>query len=425
VRPASEAEKARLNETFADLCRISSPFGDERAMADEVAARLRAMGLEVTEDGAAEATGGNAGNLFARIERRGAPAPATADGAPALATADGAPALATADGAPAPADGAPHRTILLCAHLDTVEQTAPIEPVVVDDGWENANDGILGADNKAAVAVILEVARRATIEGAPVDIELLFTVAEENGLVGAQHFDAGGVRSEFGYVFDHATPIGEVVVASPTYYRVGAEFHGRAAHAGIRPEDGRSAILAAAHAITAMPLGRIDDETTSNVGSVRGGVGSTNVIPDRAKLLAEARSIDPQKVEDVVTRMIDAIQDGAMTAECDVDVTSERLFAGYRQKPSAPVVEVAEQALRACGYEPRRIHTGGGSDANALEAGGIPCVNLANGTERNHEPTERVAVAALESMLDVALALLDAAAEAEPAGGAVTPVEAP
>jgi tripeptide aminopeptidase len=400
VRPASEAEKARLNETFADLCRISSPFGDERAMADEVAARLRGMGLEVTEDGAAEATGGNAGNLFARIERRGAPAPATAD-------------------------GTPRRTILLCAHLDTVEQTAPIEPVVIDDGWENANDGILGADNKAAVAVILEVARRATIEGAPVDIELLFTVAEENGLVGAQHFDAGGVRSEFGYVFDHATPIGEVVVASPSYYRLAAEFHGRAAHAGIRPEDGRSAILAAAHAITAMPLGRIDDETTSNVGSVRGGVGSTNVIPDRAKLLAEARSIDPQKVEDVVTRMIDAIQDGAMTAECDVDVTSERLFAGYRQKPSAPVVEVAEQALRACGYEPRRIHTGGGSDANALEAGGIPCVNLANGTERNHEPTERVAVAALESMLDVALALLDAAAEAEPAGGAVTPVEAP
>jgi tripeptide aminopeptidase len=392
VRLASEAEKARLNETFAELCRISSPFGDERAMADEVARRLRGIGLEVSEDGAAEATGGNAGNLFARIEARGA--------------------------------SAPRRTILLCAHLDTVEQTAPIEPIVVDDGWENANEGILGADNKAAVAVILEVARRASIEGAPVDIELLFTVAEENGLVGALHFDTGGLRSEFGYVFDHATPIGEVVVASPSYYRVAAEFHGRAAHAGIRPEEGRSAVLAAAHAITAMPLGRIDGETTANVGSVSGGVGSTNVVPERAKLLAEARSIDPQKAEDVVARMIDAIQDGAMAAECDVDVTSERLFAGYRQKPSAPVVAAAEAALRTCGYEPRRISTGGGSDANALEAGGIPCVNVANGTERNHEPTERVAVAALESMLDVALALLDAAAEAGPAAGDVTPVEA-
>jgi tripeptide aminopeptidase len=169
-------------------------------------------------------------------------------------------------------------------------------------------------------------------------------------------------------------------------------------------------VLAAAHAITAMPLGRIDAETTANVGSVSGGVGSTNVVPERAKLLAEARSVDPARAEEIVARMIDAIHDGAMAAECDVDVTSERLFAGYRQKPSAPVVTVAENALRACGYEPRRIQSGGASDANALEAAGVPCVNVANGTERNHEPTERVSVAALEGMLDVALALLDAAA---------------
>jgi tripeptide aminopeptidase len=393
VRPASEAEKARLNETFAALCRISSPFGEERAMADDVAARLRSMGLEVTEDGAAEATGGSAGNLFARIEARGA--------------------------------AAPRRTIVLCAHLDTVAQAAPIEPVIVDDGWENANDAILGADNKAAVAVILELARRATIEGAPVDIELLFTVTEENGLVGALAFDTSSLRAELGYVFDHATPIGEVIVASPSYYRIAAEFHGRAAHAGLRPEEGRSAVLAAAHAITAMPLGRIDDETTTNVGSVSGGGGSTNVVPERAKLLAEARSVEPARAEEVVARMIDAIQDGAMAAECDVDVTSERLFAGYRQKPSAPVVIVAEAALRACGYEPKRIVTGGASDANALEAGGIPCLNIANGTERNHEPTERVSVAALEGMLDVALALLDEAAALEPAGEAAATIGRP
>jgi tripeptide aminopeptidase len=243
-----------------------------------------------------------------------------------------------------------------------------------------------------------------------VGIELLFTVAEENGLLGAAHFDAGRLRSEFGYVFDHATPIGEVVTASPSYFRIGAQFHGRAAHAGLRPEDGRSAVLAAAHAIAAMPLGRIDEETTANVGSVKGGVDSTNVVPEHASLLAEARSVDPEKVETLVARMIDAINDGAAAAECDVDITSRRLFAGYRQKPSSPAVTAAEAALRACGYEPRRIATGGGSDANALEAGGFPCVNLANGTERNHEPTERVSVAALEGMLDVALALLDAAA---------------
>jgi len=378
VRPASGAEKARLNETFAELCRVSSPFGEERACADDVTARLRAMGLDVEEDDAGSpsaAAPAGAGNLLARIPGRSG------------------------------------RFILLCAHLDTVSQTAPIEPVVVDDGWENANDGILGADNKAAVAVILELARRAAVEGSPVGIELLFTVSEEIGLVGAKRFDTGRLRSEFGFVFDHATPIGEVVVASPTYYRVAADFHGRAAHAGLRPEEGRSALLAASRAVAAMPLGRIDAETTANVGSLTGGTpGSTNVVPERARVLAEARSLDPDRVEAVVARLIDALHDGASAAECDVDVTSERLFAGYRQKPSSPAVATAEAALRACGYEPTRIATGGGSDANALEAAGFSCVNLANGTERNHEPTERVSVAALESMLDVALALLDEAA---------------
>jgi tripeptide aminopeptidase len=374
MRPASEAEKARLNETFAELCRIPSPFGLERACADDVAARLRTMGIEVTEDDAGPAAGAECGNLLARIPGRS------------------------------------ERSVLLCAHLDTVEQTAPIEPVVVDDGWENANDGILGADNKAAVAVMLELARRVRVEGSPVGLELLFTVSEENALAGAKQFDASSLRSEFGYVFDHASPIGEVIVASPTYFRLAAEFHGRAAHAGIRPEAGRSAVLAAAHAVTAMPLGRIDGETTANVGSLSGGVGSTNVVPERAKLLAEARSLDAERVEEVVARMVDAVHDGAAAVECDVDVVCERLFVGYRQKTSSPAVAVAEAALRACGYEPRRVATGGGSDANALEVNGFPCVNLANGTERNHEPTERVAVAALESMLDVAFALLDEAA---------------
>ncbi len=366
MRRASEAEKARLAELFTELCRIPSPFGHERACADRVIAELRGMGLEAEED--------ETGNLLARL------------------------------------DGRSDRSVLLCAHLDTVETEAPIEPVLVDGGWENAHDGILGADNKAAVAVMLEVARRASIEGSPVGLELLFTVSEEDALVGAKAFDVGRLRSEFGYVFDHATPIGEIVVASPTYFRLEASFHGKSVHAGIRPEDGRSAVLAAALAITAMPLGRIDDQTTANVGSVRGGSGSTNVVPDRCRVLAETRSLDPARVEDVVAKMVDALHDGAAQAECDVDVVCEKLFTGFRVRQSAPELAAAETALRACGYEPRRIQTGGGSDANALQAAGFPCLNLANGTERNHEATERVSVAALEGMLDVALVLLEEAA---------------
>jgi tripeptide aminopeptidase len=260
--------------------------------------------------------------------------------------------------------------------------------------------------------MILEVARRCSVEGSPVGLELLFTVAEEVGLQGAKRFDIGKLRSEFGYVFDHATPIGEIVTASPTLYRVEASFHGKSAHAGLRPEDGRSAILAAAHAAAHMPHGRIDDQTTANIGYLQGGVESTNVVPERARVLAEVRSVDADRVDEVLAAMIDALHDGANHAECDVDVTTEKQVVGYRTKPSSSVVVAAEAALRAHGYEPQRIATGGASDANVLEAAGIPTVNVANGTEHNHEPTERVSVAALDSMLDVAFTLLDEAAMA-------------
>ena len=375
MRRASEAEKARLGGTFADLCRIPSPSWEEAACAEYVAGALRSMGLAVESD--------DAGNLVARL---------------------GFP--------PTTPNDRSERTILLCAHLDTVPPLAAIEPVLVEDGWENANDGILGADNKAAVATILEVARRCSVEGSPVGLELVFTVAEEVGLEGAKRFDASRLRSEFGYVFDHATPIGEVVVASPTLYRIEAEFHGKAAHAGLRPEEGRSAILAAAYAASHMPHGRIDEQTTANLGYFHGGVESTNVVAERARLLAEVRSVDPDRAEEVLAAVIDALHDGASHAECDVDVITSKQVIGYRQRPSAPVVLAAEAALRTCGYEPRRITTAGASDANVFEAAGLPCVNVANGTEHNHEPTERVSVSALEGMLDVTLALLEEAAVA-------------
>jgi tripeptide aminopeptidase len=371
VTRADEAQRRRVNDLFAELCQIPSPFGHERGCAERVAGGLRALGLEVEEDGAGPAAGSESGNLLARIP------------------------------------GPNQRSLLLCAHLDTVVPQAPIEPVVNDGRWENAQPGILGADNKAAVAVILEVARQLVERGAPVGVELLFTVCEENALRGAKAFDVSQLRSGFGYVFDHATPIGEVVMASPTYYRLDAEFHGAAAHAGIRPE-----IAAAAAAVAAMRLGRLDDETTANVGLIEGGSASVNVVPDRCRLEAEARSLDDGKVEALIAEMVDHVHDGANAAECDVDVEVQRLFAGYRVRPSSRALAAAESALRACGYEPRRIVTGGGSDANAFQAAGFHCLNLANGTERNHQPDEGVSVVALEGMLDVALALLEVAAEA-------------
>lgn len=375
LRRTSDAERARLHETFVALCRIESPSGHERGCADWLSERLRGMGLEVEEDDAGGAVGADAGNLLARIPGRS------------------------------------DQSILLCAHMDTVPLAAPIEPVLVDGAWQNANQGILGADNKSAIAVILELARRLTGSGEPppIGIEILFTICEEVSLRGSREFDVSRLRSAYGYVFDHATPIGEIVVASPTHYRIVAEIHGRAAHAGVRPENGRSAVAVAAHAIAALQLGRLDAETTANVGTIEGG-SAINVIPEHCRVEAEVRSLDPDRAAAVATEIVDHFQDAANAGECDLDVDLERMFSGYRTKPRAPQLAVAERALSACGYDPRQIVSGGASDANSFEAAGFSCTCLADGVERNHEPGERVSAQALESMLEIALALVDEAA---------------
>jgi tripeptide aminopeptidase len=373
-RPAS-AQLERLHDTFATLCRIESPSREERACADWIAAQLEAMGLEVHEDGVGPQLGASAGNLLARL-------PGRSDAA-----------------------------ILLCAHMDTVPLAAPVDPVLEEGAWRNANEGILGADTKSAVAVILEVARHFAGPAGPplVGIEILFTVCEEISVAGSDRFDVSALKSAFGYVFDHATPIGEIVVASPTHYRITAEMRGRAAHAGVRPEAGRSAIIAMARAVTAMRLGRIDQDTTANVGTIEGG-SAVNVIPERCSIVAEVRSLDADRAAAQATETVDHLQDAANASECDLDVTVKRMFQGFRTRASAPQLRAAERALRVCGYEPRHITTGGASDANSFEANGFPCICLADGVERNHQPDERVEAASLESMFSIALALVEEAA---------------
>jgi tripeptide aminopeptidase len=400
VQPAAAAsaiERRHLGELFAELCRIESPSGGEGACAERVAAELRGLGLEVAQDDAGLAAGSECGNLLARIPAWESTLPASPTAGVSL---DGGAVGGDRDGSRG------HPCILLCAHLDTVPLQAPVEPVLVDGGWKNANEGILGADNKAAVAVLLALARRVCNEGAPVDIELLFTVGEERSLAGARAFDVSRLRSDFGYVFDHASPIGEVVVASPCHFRLEASFRGEAAHAGIRPEDGSSAILAAARAVSDMPLGRLDKETTANVGTIAGG-SAINVVAEHCRVVAEVRSLREEAAEAALADMVDCVHEAANLPECDcdVDVNVQRSFAAYDMRPTEPAVQAAERALRERGYQPTRIRSGGASDANALIAKGLTVVNLANGTERNHEPGERVSTAALEGMLDVALAL--------------------
>jgi tripeptide aminopeptidase len=418
---ADELERRYLHDIFAELCRIESPSGRERACAQRIAAELRALGIEVEEDDAGAAAGSDCGNLLARIPGgTGAPsALRVGEGVRRGQASDGGGLGEDAGeglGGP-PAQASPARPcVLLCAHMDTVPLQAPVEPVLREGFWENANEGVLGADNKAAVAVLLTLARRACREGSagagfPVDLELLFTVGEERSLAGARAFDTGRLRSRFGYAFDHSSPVGEVVLSSPTHHRLQAVFRGLAAHAGVRPEQGRSAILAAARAVADMRLGRIDAHTTANVGTIAGG-SAINVVPERCSLLAEVRAHREERAEEILAELLDCVHEAANLpeCECDVDVTVERTFPGYHTSPSTPAVRTAERALRACGHEPVRIASGGASDANALIAAGFPVVNLANGTERNHEPGERVSAAALEAALEVALALPGAVA---------------
>lgn len=354
----------RLHETFVRLCEIRSPTGEEREVADTIVAELRALGLEVSEDDAAGPADAGAGNIVARLPGRS------------------------------------DRWAMFCAHIDTVPHRGQIE-VVNDDGiFRSRGETILGADNKAAVAVFIELVARHATEPSPVGIELLLTVAEEQGLRGAKAFDASGLRSDCGFVLDHASAVGEVIVTSPTQQRLVADFTGVEAHAGIRPEDGNNAIAAAATAISRMELGRLDAETTANVGVIAGGT-SGNVVPGHCRVTAEARSLGADRAAAVAGELTEACAWGASEHGCDVDVRVEELFRGYEIPTDSRALGLAEAGLRRAGFEPRRTATGGGSDANALIVDGFDCVLLANGTEANHTPDESVSAHNLDAMLEV------------------------
>jgi tripeptide aminopeptidase len=366
---------ADLLSLFTELCATPSPPGDERAVADRVIAELRSLGLEVEEDDAGSQIESNIGNLLCRL-------PGRVEG------------------------GIP---IFLCAHLDTVPPQGALEPVVEDGIVRNAAGTILGADNKSAVVAMIEAARRIVSEGRPhAGVELLFTPKEEVGLLGAGAFDHTKLEAELGFVYDQAAPIGDVIMGAPYQRSLLVRFHGRPAHSGMVPEEGRSAIAAAARAIADLRLGRIDEETTANVGLITGG-SARNIVPEWCELEAEARSHDARKLADLVQEMLDTFAFAATVAECTVETEVSETYQGYRFKESDPIVQLGRTALERCGYDFVPTLTGGGADANVFNARGLPCLNLANGMMAIHTAEEHIAVADLDAMVDVTLALVDAA----------------
>ncbi len=366
---SSGAEKKRLIEQFVRLCEIPSPSGSEEKVGKFVTDELERLGLKVEEDDAAAKCDAGCGNLRSYIR------------------------------------GQVDRSVLMCAHIDTVPVSGEIDVVRNGEFLENKNRAILGADDKAAVAVLLALAEKYVEVQPPLGIELLFTVREEVGLAGAKAFDTGALKSQFGFVFDHASPIGELMVEAPTHQRITARFTGVSAHAGICPEEGRSAIVAAAKAVESMQLGRIDERSTANVGAIRGGT-AVNVVPESCSVLAEVRSLDHERAVEMAQGIIDACTLAAGLCDVDVKTMVEEEFHAFSLSRGSRSVKTAATALADLGLKADYKASGGGSDANAFQAKGFDCLNVANGTEAVHTADERVSVESLETMLDLGHAIV-------------------
>lgn len=366
----------RLLDLFFEFVRIESPSRHEAAMAARCADELRDLGFAVRFDGSAAQTGSDTGNLVAHL-------PGTAKG-----------------------------SVALSAHLDTVRPCAGIEPVVVEGVVRSAGDTILSADDKAGVAAILEGVRAVVESGAPrPDLTVLLTTCEELHLLGSGALAADELpQGAPCYVLDADGAPGTVIVGAPCHWSFEARFAGKAAHAGVAPEEGVSAIAMAAAAVAAMPLGRIDEATTANVGMIRGGL-ETNVVPESCELAGECRSLYDERAEAQKAAMTAALEDAAARFGGAVEVEWTKSYGAVLYDEDDELVQGIARAARAAGLEPRLHRSGGGADANVLAARGVRAITLGIGMAAFHSPDEHIKVADLEGAARLAEALILEGAE--------------
>jgi tripeptide aminopeptidase len=346
-------QRDRLIRQFLELVQIGSHSRDERRIADALTQRLRSLGLAVREDQAAVQVGGNAGNITAVM--RGDP---------------------------------DRRRLLFTAHMDTVRPGEGVRPRVQEGRITSDGTTVLGADDKAGIAGILEmlavIRERGLAHG---DIQVLFTVCEEIGLQGSKHLDPSWLQADFGFAFDAEGPLGHVVIQAPQQARLEAVVHGRPAHDGTRPGIGISAISVASRAIAKMKLGRVDRETTANIGSFR-GESPTNGVCSRVEIVAEARSLDPRKLDRQLDHMRHCFEQAAVDQVAAAEVRIEHMYSGYRFAETDEIAVLAAKALAGLGREAEFVASGSGSDANHLNFHGLATVNLAIGYERIHTTEE-------------------------------------
>lgn len=353
----------RLINTFLDLVRIDSPSGEEEAISQHLASLLVSLGLAVQRDAM--------NNVVARLPGVGTP-------------------------------------ILVNAHMDTVTPGRGVKPLIRDGVVYSDGTTVLGADDKGGLAVAIEVLR--VILENNLDhhsVEIAFTVAEETGLNGAKSLDLQQFAARIGVGLDAGGGPGTIIVSAPSHDKIYATVIGKAAHAGAHPEEGINAIRVAAEAIAAMPLGRIDAETTANVGVIRGGQ-ATNIVPERVEIQAEARSRDEDKLKAQTQSMVSVLEEAARRHNAKVDIQVEREYSAYTLGEQDEIIQRLSAACRQVGVEPLLLPSGGGSDANIFNAAGIQVANIGLGMTKEHTTGESIAVADMVACARILLACLTA-----------------
>lgn len=353
--------------------RIASPSKKEGQLAKLLQEKLQALGLSVQVDRAGEIIGGETGNIIARLEATGA-----------------------------------GPKIFFSAHLDTVMPGENIEPILAEGVFRSAGDTILGADDKSGIVAIMEALRVIKEKSLPhPQITVIFSVAEEAGLLGAINLDTTLLEAEYGFVLDSSGPVGNIIVRGPCQSDIKAVIKGKAAHAGIAPEEGVSAIQIASEAIRRMKLGRIDKETTTNIGTINGGI-ATNIIPEQVTLEGEARSLNLTKLEEQNKQISQAFQSAAkdLGGSCHVEISIA--YSAIEDLEQHEIVELVKRAGATVALEIKPVATGGGSDANIYNSYGIPTVNLATGMDKVHTKEEQIRSADLVKISHLVLAIIQA-----------------
>lgn len=349
--------KNRIIEEFMGLTRIDSETRNEREIADYLKQELESLGLDVFEDDAGKKIGGNAGNIIGELK-----------------------------------GNTNCNRILFSAHMDTVQPGKGVKAVLVDNIIKSQGDTILGADDKAGITAILEMLK--VIKEEKIEhgfLQVIFSVAEEGGLHGAKNLDPRLIKSDFAYVLDSSGPPGHMVIQGPSQNQIEAVIIGRAAHAGIAPEEGVNAIQIAARGIARMKIGRVDEETTANIGVIKGGT-ATNIVPDKVRLEGEARSLCQNKLDKQSQHMKKCLLRAAEELGGQIEIKIEQNYPGISLSEDEEVIKIAKIAAGNLQFPVVLEKTGGGSDANILNGYGIPTLNIGIGMEKVHTNDEFITV---------------------------------